>query len=56
MAVTAVVLKGGDAIGLYSGWWNDHATFLVEAILISLIGVFWVIQSIDRRKTGAPTY
>jgi hypothetical protein len=56
MAVTAIVLKGGDAIGIYSGWWDDHATFLVEAILIFLIGVFWVIQTIDRRKTGAPKY
>lgn len=58
MVVTAVVIKGGDAIGAFSRWdWlDDHATFLVEAILIGLIGVFWILQTIDRRKDGAPTY
>jgi hypothetical protein len=56
MATAIVGLKGGDAIGLYSGWWDEHATFLVEAILIFLIGAFWFIQTIDRRSTGAPRY
>jgi hypothetical protein len=58
MAVVAAFLKGGDALGLFSGWvWLDeHATFMVEAILITLIGVFWVIQTFDRRKEGAPRY
>jgi hypothetical protein len=56
MAATALVLRGGDSIGLYSGWVDDHATFLVEAVLIFLIGVFWVIQTIDRKDQGAPKY
>ncbi|CUR60891.1 conserved membrane hypothetical protein [metagenome] len=56
MVVTAVVVKGGDAIGLFSGWLDSHATFVVEAILIGFIAVFWVFQTIERRKEGAPTY
>lgn len=58
MVFFAILIKGGDALGLFSSWeWVDaHATFLVEAVLIALIGVFWVLQTIDRRKEGAPTY
>lgn len=58
MVVSAVVVKGGDAIDLFDGWaWLDaHATFVVEAILIALIGAFWVLQTIERRNQGAPTY
>jgi hypothetical protein len=58
MVLVALVIKGGDHFGWFSGWdWvDDHATFLVEAILIALIGVFWTLQTIDRRDKGAPTY
>lgn len=56
MVLAAVVIKGGDRIGLFSGWADDHATFLVEAILIALLGIFWTLQTIDRRDKGAPTY
>lgn len=56
MVVTAVVVKGGDAVGLFSGWLDAHATFVVEAILIAFIAVFWVFQTIERRHDGAPTY
>ena len=58
MILSALVIKGGDSVGLFSGWeWvDDHATFLVEAVLIALLGVFWTLQTIDRRKEGAPTY
>lgn len=58
MVVTAIVIKGGDRVGLFSGWkWlDDHATFVVEAILIALIGVFWILQTIERRQQGAPSY
>lgn len=56
MVVAAVVVKGGDAVGLFSGWLDSHATFVVEAILIAFIAVFWVFQTIERRHQGAPTY
>jgi hypothetical protein len=56
MVVTAVVIKGGDSAHVYSGWVDVHATFLVEAVLIVLLGVFWVLQTIERRSEGAPTY
>lgn len=58
MVSAAVVIKGGDKVDLFSRWtWgDDHPTFLVEAILIALIGIFWILQTIDRRDTGAPTY
>ena len=56
MVVTAVVFKGGDAVGLFSGWLDSHATFVVEAVLIAFIAVFWVFQTIERRNEGAPTY
>jgi hypothetical protein len=56
MVVAAVVLKGGDHFGLFHGWVDEHATFLVEAILIGLLGLFWSLQTIDRRHEGAPTY
>ncbi|MDR7251582.1 membrane protease YdiL (CAAX protease family) [Nocardioides sp. BE266] len=56
MVVTAVVFKGGDKVGLFSGWLDSHATFVVEAILIAFIAVFWIFQTIERRKDRAPTY
>jgi cytochrome bd-type quinol oxidase subunit 2 len=56
MVLTALVFKGGDAVGLFSGWLDSHATFVVEAILIAFIAVFWVFQTIERRRDGAPTY
>ena len=55
MIITAIVIKW-----IYKGdsgtWYGDHATFLLEAILVGLIGVFWVLQTIDRRNQGAPKY
>ncbi|HEX5087996.1 MAG TPA: hypothetical protein VFV89_09310 [Nocardioides sp.] len=56
MVLAAVVIKGGDHLDLFSGWVDDHATFLLEAILIALLGVFWTLQTIDRRAKGAPRY
>ncbi|MBZ5736671.1 hypothetical protein [Nocardioides mangrovi] len=56
MILTVVIVRGGDALGLYSGWLDIHATFVLEAILIGLLGVFWVCQTIDRRHEGAPAY
>lgn len=56
MVLAAVVFKGGDAVGLFSGWLDSHATFVVEAVLIAFIAVFWVFQTIERRNEGAPTY
>jgi hypothetical protein len=58
MVLAAIVIKGGDHFDLFSGWdWgDDHATFLVEAILIALLGIFWTLQTIDRRNEGAPTF
>ncbi|HEY2879025.1 hypothetical protein [Nocardioides sp.] len=56
MALAALIIKGGDTLDLFSGWWDDHATFMVEAILIGLLGIFWSLQTIDRRNEGAPNF
>jgi len=56
MVSAAIVIKGGDTLDLFSGWWDDHATFAVEAILIGLLGIFWSLQTIDRRNEGAPRF
>ena len=56
MMLTALVIKVGDHFDLFSGWVDNHATFLLEAILIALLGIFWVLQTIDRRAKGAPAY
>jgi hypothetical protein len=56
MVLAAIVIKGGDKLDLFSGWLDDHATFLVEAILIGLLGIFWSLQTIDRRNEGAPRF
>lgn len=56
MVAAAGIIKGGDHLHWFSGWADVHATFLVEAILIFLLGVFWVLQTIERRSEGAPTY
>jgi hypothetical protein len=56
MLLAAGVIRVGDHFDLFSGWVDDHATFLLEAILIALIGVFWTLQTIDRRGEGAPRY
>jgi hypothetical protein len=55
MLVAAAVFKlGGDR--LLSGWYASHRTFLLEAIVIALLAVFWVVQTIDRWDEGAPRY
>lgn len=56
MVLSAAVLKIGDASGLFSGWIDVHTTFLLEAILIVLLGAYWILQTIERRRDGAPTY
>jgi hypothetical protein len=56
MVLVAAFFKGGDHFKLFHGWFGQHSTFLVEATLIGLIGVFWTLQTIERRKKGAPTY
>lgn len=56
MVMSAAVLKIGDALGWFSGWVDIHATFLLEAMLIVLLGVYWVFQTIERRSDEAPAY
>lgn len=60
MVLTAVVIKGGDRLDWFDtwfgGWLDTHATFVLEAILIVLLGVYWLMQTIQRRAEGAPTY
>ena len=52
MIVAAIVIPVvGKAA---SGWIGDHWVLLIEATLIGLFGVFWVLQTIDRRDEGAP--
>lgn len=45
-----------DVVAVILAWVDDHATFLVEAILIALLVLFWSLQTIDRRHEGASTY
>ena len=56
-----VVLMVVSAIGILltreaaSGtWFASHWVFIMEGALITLFGVFWVLQTIDRRDDGAP--
>lgn len=35
-------------------WWAVHKIFLIEAVLIFLLAVFWTVQTIERRDEGAP--
>jgi hypothetical protein len=37
-------------------WWADHKIFLIEAALIFLFAVFWLVQTFDRYDERAPTY
>jgi hypothetical protein len=55
MVASFLVVAAGAAI------WDDtafseHRTFLIEAALIGLLAVFWILQTIDRRRTGAPDF
>jgi hypothetical protein len=36
-------------------WWAERKIFLLEAAEILLVAGFWLVQTVDRRKTGAPT-
>ena len=59
--VLAVVMAGSALVikltaGSDGSWYDRHSTFVMEAILIGLLAVFWVVQTIDRRHDGAPTY
>lgn len=47
-------LTGGSADA--DSWYGRHSTFVLEAVLIVLLAVFWIVQTIDRRHEGAPTY
>jgi hypothetical protein len=37
-------------------WWGEHKIFLIEAALIFLFAVFWLVQTFERYDDGAPTY
>ena len=52
MVLAAVVIRGGT-VSTSSRLVDDHATFLLEAIVIGLLGIFWTLQTIDRRARGA---
>jgi len=60
MVLVAVVIKVGDQLdwfdGWFDGWLDTHATFTLEVVLIVLLAVYWILQTIQRRKTGAPTF
>ncbi|MGB0101564.1 MAG: hypothetical protein WBP61_14900 [Nocardioides sp.] len=56
MVIASVVIKVGDRLGWFGGWLDIHATFTLEVILIVLLGAYWVIQTVQRRSLGAPTY
>ena len=60
MVLAAIVIKVGDRRdwfdGWFDGWLDTHATFTLEVILIVLLGVYWVMQTIQRRRLGAPTF
>ena len=60
MVLVAVVIKVGDRHdrfdGWFDGWLDTHATFVLEVILIVLLGAYWVLQTIQRRKARAPTF
>lgn len=53
-SAAVIGLTGGLADA--DGWYARHSTFLTEAVLIVLLAVFWVVQTIDRRHEGAPSY
>jgi hypothetical protein len=36
-------------------WFGVHQTLLLEAALLALFAIFWVLQTVDRRDEGAPT-
>jgi len=60
MVLVAVVIKVGDRLdwfdGWFDGWLDTHATFTLEVILIVLLGAYWVMQTVQRRGKGAPTF
>lgn len=36
------------------GWFDDHWVLVLEATLIALFVVFWILQTLDRHGEGAP--
>lgn len=56
MVLAALVIKVGDRLGWFDGWLDIHATFVLEVILIVLLAVYWLMQTVQRRGEGAPTY
>lgn len=49
----AVIVAGGTWVWEDSGA-GTHKTFLVESWMLGLLLVFWIAQTIDRRRQGAP--
>jgi hypothetical protein len=38
----------------YGQTWFEHRTFSVEAWMIAGVGIFWLLQTVDRWNDGAP--
>ena len=52
MCAAAIAILG---FGLTTeGWFGDHYVFVVESTLILLFGLFWLMQTFERRHMGAP--
>ncbi len=52
IAAAIVIFVAGKAMA--HDWFGIHWVLVIEATLITLFGVFWVLQTIDRRDEGAP--
>jgi hypothetical protein len=60
-ALAGLMVLSFLVIAVAAAIWDDtsfsaHRTFLIEAALIGLLAVFWILQTIDRRKMGAPDF
>jgi hypothetical protein len=54
LAAAGVILYLGKGKHTSNTWFLNHWTFVVEATLISLFAVFWILQTVDRKNDGAP--
>ena len=51
--IAALMLVGGLVI-FFVGKDAEHRTFVLEAYEIALLAAFWLLQTWDRRREGAP--
>ena len=54
LGIFATLMLIGGVVIFFVGKGDEHRTFVLEAYEIALLAAFWLLQTWDRRREGAP--